>query len=72
MDNHLFSNTKILPFWYIKIGIFSKELLTYNNFFNNSEYKIYKLINPNYGFYTLLKPSDIFLIHKDLIFFDIK
>tara|TARA_B100000886_G_C20424964_1_gene493482 strand:- start:2309 stop:3952 length:1644 start_codon:yes stop_codon:yes gene_type:complete len=70
MDNHLFSNTKILPFWYIKIGIFSKELLTYNNFFNNSDYKIYKLINPDYGFYTLLKPSDIFLIHKDLIFFD--
>ena len=70
MDNHLFSNNIIKPFWYIKIGILSKELLTYNNFFNLKNYKVYKLINPDYGFYSLKKPSDIFIIHKDLIFYD--
>ena len=70
MDNHLFSNKKFLPFWYLKISILSTELISYNNFFNEVDFKMYKVLNPEFGFYSLRKPSEIFLIHKDLEFYD--
>ena len=64
MDNHLFSNKKFLPFWYLKISILSTELISYNNFFNEVDFKMYKVLNPEFGFYSLRKPSEIFLIHN--------
>ena len=66
MDNHIINNAKNLPSWYIKILKLSRELLIYNNFFNNKEYKLCRIINPDYGFYSLKRPGDIFKIHPDL------
>lgn len=68
MDNCLLSDNKILPFWYTQIlSYFPNKGKSYNNFFNNSEYKLYNLVNPDNGFYSLKHISDIFEYHPELI-----
>lgn len=70
MDNHYLSNTNNLPKWYLDISEYSREIDTYNNYFNNQNFKLCKVLNPDFGFYSILKASDIFKIHPELLLID--
>jgi len=66
MDNCLLSNTKILPNWYIKVLSYFPNYRTYNNFFNDKDFDLYKMIKPTYGIYSLKNIYDILKIHTTL------
>ena len=66
MDNCLLSDSRNLPLWYVKVLSFFPSFRTYNNFYNNSNYNLYQLITPKYGFYSLKNIYDIFNYHSFL------
>jgi len=66
MDNCLLNDTKFIPNWYIKVLSYFPEYRTYNNFFNNKEFGLYKMIKPRYGIYSLKNVYDLLKIHPTL------
>jgi len=66
MDNCLLSDTKFLPNWYIKVLSYFPDYRTYNNFFNDKEFGLYKMIKPKYGIYSLKNVYDLLKIHPTL------
>ena len=72
MDNCLLSDTKILPNWYVKILSYFPDFRTYNNFFNDKNFNLYKMIKPKFATYSLNNIYDIFKLHpsynnKDIV-----
>ena len=66
MDNCLLHDNKILPNWYIKVLSYFPNHRTYNNFFNDKDFGLYKMIKPNYGIYSLKNVYDLLKIHPTL------
>ena len=66
MDNCLLSDTKFLPNWYIKVLSYFPDYRTYNNFFNDKEFGLYKMIKPKYGIFSLKNVYDLLKIHPTL------
>ena len=66
MDNCLLHDNKILPNWYIKVLSYFPSHRTYNNFFNDKDFGLYKMIKPNYGIYSLKNVYDLLKIHPTL------
>ena len=66
MDNCLLSDSRNLPLWYVKVLSFFPSFRTYNNFYNDTNYNLYQVITPKYGFYSLKSIYDIFNYHSSL------